>query len=389
MNLRSIVVALCLAASAAAQSAGFQDFSFANATGTGSSTISSRVYYPSTSSGTNAPLLAQLGGYPVVVFIHGQGLIGSDYDLFGDQLGSEGYVAVLPNTGKFAGGVVRSDAIALVSVLQTVNSTAGHFLEGALDMSRAGLAGHSVGGNSTVTVLASNPGYRAGLSFAPAYQGGAAAQVDVPLGVIHGTGDNVTPWQTTALRVFNQATSYTGVKFIYLFNGAGDHRNVVGLETGPIDLEVWARAATVTTGFFDRYLKGDCAGLAEVVGTSARSEPRLSDLYVEVEQPELWTVGAPVIGQTMRLELLAEQGDAGVMTAATTGSLNTRFGLLQLDFATLNTIFRGVPDADRLVTWDVPIPTSFAPGDVIPIQGFGLDNLGKFRLTGLHSIVLE
>ncbi len=169
--MRSLLVAFCLSLPIAAQSAGYQDFSFPNTTGQGSATIPSRVYYPATSSGLDAPLLPAPGGHPVVVFLHGQGRLGNDYSLAGDHLASRGYVVVLPNTGQFTGGVVRLDGIALFSVLQTINGVPGHFLEGALDMSRAGLAGHSVGGGNTVVALATDPGYVAGLCFAPLFPG--------------------------------------------------------------------------------------------------------------------------------------------------------------------------------------------------------------------------
>ena len=113
---------------------------------------------------------------------------------------------MLPNTGQFTAAIQRQDSIALFTILQTINASSGHFLEGALDMSRAGLTGHSMGGGNTVAVLASNPGYLAGFCFAPLYQGSATTnQVRVPLGIVHGKGDTVLPWRQHGLPTFDNA----------------------------------------------------------------------------------------------------------------------------------------------------------------------------------------
>ena len=386
MRLHSILAALLLVSFHSAQTAGYMDLSFANTTGAGSATIPARVYYPASASGAGAPLIPTPGGYPVVVFQHGQGRLGTEYTRAGDHLGSRGYVAVFPEAPQQQ----VADGIALFSLLQTAHGTPGHPLEGALDMGRAGIAGHSVGGGNTLRVLASNPGYLAGFCLAPFNPGAAiVGQVTVPLGVVHGRGDNVLAWAPHGRRIYNNAIAYTKLRCLYVMGDACDHDNVAGLSGNPVGLAVWQRVASATAGYFDAYLKSDASGLGEFLGTSARSDPNYDHLYAEVKEPELWTVGPPALGSTVLVELIGEPGPAAVMTGASTTAIPTAFGLLRLDPSTLNTPLRGMPDPNRLVTWTVQVPTSFVPGSLFPIQGFGLSSSGGLRLTDLWTLTIE
>ena len=390
--LRSAVLALLLLGPAHAQTAGYRDFDFANPTGSGSATIATRVYYPSPGSGPGAPIAARAGGHPVVVFVHGLGRVGDDYALLGDHLASAGFVVALPNTGQGQVGTARRDAAALFTILGLVHGTPGHELEGALDMTRAGLAGHSMGGRSTVQILAANPGFRAGLAFAPFDPGPATTgAVDVPFGLVHGSGDNVARWRNESQPLYVNTTNFTGLKFLYVFGDEADHDNVVGLGIGTstASQEIWARAARVMTGFFLRYLEDERDGLAEVVGLDARAEPRLKNLFAQVESPDMWLAGDAVPGQTVRVELMAEETPCGVMRAASTAAIPTPYGLLELSPATLATPLRGLPDIDRLAWWDVTVPATMSAGDVIFLQGFGRSIRGDYRLIELTPVTIR
>ena len=137
---------LSLLVSSPGQEAGYRALSFANTTGQGTSTLSARVYYPATVAGANTPMVTPPpGGYPVVVFLHGWLQLGTSYPRIGSFLARKGYVVVLNNTGQFSPSVQRDDAKAYFSALTAANAQPGNALQGALDMSRAGLTGHSVG----------------------------------------------------------------------------------------------------------------------------------------------------------------------------------------------------------------------------------------------------
>ena len=265
---------------------------FVNATGQGSSTLSARVYYPALVAGANAPMVAPpTSGYPVVVFLHGFTQLGTSYGRLGTYLSRRGYVVVLNNTGQFSPTVQANDAEAYFGALVAANAQAGGFFEGALDMSRAGLSGHSAGGSNTIQALADNPGYRCGCVFAPVDPGAAVtAQVDVPLSVIQGEGDLITPWLLSGLPVYNGATGILGLRTFYRLDLSGGHNNVSGLFLITVtDQAVWAASRRVLRGFFDYYLGVDQGGLDAVIGDRARAEPRLSELAVSLESPTLWT----------------------------------------------------------------------------------------------------
>jgi hypothetical protein len=271
----------------------------------------------------------------------------------------------------------------------TANGETGNFLKDALDMSRAGVSGHSMGGGSTASVLARNAGYAAGFCFAPLFPGDAvASQVRLPLGIAHGTGDTVLNWQTSALPLFQRSGSSTGIKALYLMNGDCNHSNVAGLAlTNQTHQQVWARCARVATGFFDRFLKERNEGLEEVLGPTARAEARLTSLYAEVETPELWNFGSTAIGQPTRLTIAGEPGAAAAFAAAGTAALNTPFGVLRLDPATIFPVFTGIVGQERLLSENLTIPNDPAlVGARVPLQAVALSKGASLRLSVLLSV---
>ena len=345
-----------------------------------------RVYYPALTAGQNAPMVTPpAAGYATVVFLHGLFTIGSSYSRLGKHLARKGYVAVMNETGAISPFQQADDGAALYHALIVANGQSGHVLQGALDMNRAGLCGHSVGAGNTVTVLASNPGYKAGLCFAPIYPGAATTnQVDVPLGIIQGTGDFVLIWSLTGLPMFNEATNFSGLKAFYLFGFSGGHNNVPGLfvvTSG--DSAVWQRSRRVMTGFFDRYLMDDVAQLDEVIGTTALAEPRLSAIYVEVEAPDVWLKGQPSIGQTVQIETSSEPGVVvyGAATA-TAGPIATPFGNLLLDPASMFVAYTAIATNARFSSVPLTIPNDVQLiGTQVAFQCLGLSNSGSYRLT--------
>ena len=335
--------------------AGYITTAFPNPSSQGTGFLTARVYYPALSTGFNAPLRVLAGGYPVIVFLHGYGGIGSFYSVLGKMFAEAGYVVVLGDTAQFSASTQVLDGSALFPALRNANNQAGNFLEGALDMSRAGVCGHSMGGGSTVNVLLHNPGYAAGFCFAPVSASSAA--VRVPLGVVHGTGDTTLAWATNGQAVYQQATNYTGMKFFYLLDNSCNHTNVAGLSlNSQTSLAVWDRCAAIAIGFFDRFLNDEPNGLEEIVGPTGRAEPRLVQVSVEVETPDIWQVGAAAIGQSTRISMVAEPGSALIFVAARTDSVPTPFGTLLLDPATLSVVHSGTIAADQLLSTTLPVP---------------------------------
>jgi pimeloyl-ACP methyl ester carboxylesterase len=394
--LHSLLVsclAFALSSDLFAQIAGYRNLTLPNPTSQGSSSLPVRIYYPATTAGQNAPIVTPpASGYPVVVFLHGLFQIGRAYSRLGNHLAKNGYVAVMNETGQFSPSLQADDGAALYHALVVANGQSGNVFQGALDMSRAGLCGHSVGGGNTLTVLASNPGYKAGLCYAPIYPGAStASQVEVPLAIIQGTGDLVLIWSLTGLPMFNDTTNFTGLKTFYLFGFSGGHNSVPGLYVVTSgDSAVWQRSRRVTTGFFDRFLMDEAAGLEEVIGAAALAEPLLSQIYVEVEEPDVWLTGQPAIGQTVQIQTSSEPGVVLYGAAAgTAGPIPTPFGDLLLDPASMFVPYTATVAASRFATVSLDIPNDVQLiGTQVAFQSLGLSNGGGYRLTSTATLVV-
>lgn len=386
--------ALALSCSVAGQEAGYRDLTFPNTTGQGSNTLSARVYYPATSSGSNAPMIPPpAGGYPVVVYLHGWTQTGASYSKLGSYLSRKGYVAVLNNTAQFSFSTQAADGKAYFGALSAANTQVGAFLEGALDMSRVGLSGHSAGGGNTITVLADNPGYRCGFVFAPIDPGaGTSAQVEVPLAVIHGEGDLVLLWQLTGLNIYNEATNARGLRTFYRMTFGCGHNNLVGLfHLTSTDQEVWRVSKRVMRGFFDHFLGVDQRGLDVVIGDSARAEPRLSELYLSVETPTLWTAGDAQLGQTVTMHVASEPGLVVLAASGGLGTpLPTPFGELVLDPSTLLTSWVSQVGAERYATTSLAIPSvPSLVGFQLALQALGVGTGAGSSLSGSAVVTVQ
>jgi dienelactone hydrolase len=379
-----------LAVSGAAQTThpvGWRDVPLPNATASGSPILQSRIYYPATQAGQNTPLLARSGGWPVLVFLHGLGALGRNYPDLANYVASRGYVAVMSDTAQSDNALQRLDGIALHPSLVAENARTTSFLFGALDMNHAAVSGHSLGGGNTVRVLASNPGYVAGVCFAPLAARTEAALVRVPLLILHGEGDTVLPWRTSALVNFDAATAFTGLKALYLLDSAATHGNVVIPGTSQTGREIFGRCAAAATGWLDRFLDGRAQGLEEVIGPRGRADLHLTELRLEVEAPEHWQWGSGRLATTQGMRITAEPGWTGLFVAARSASLPTPFGTLLLDPATL--VYLPVPavGASRLLDVGLPIPNDPAyVGAVLPFQALALGRGLALRLTGASEL---
>jgi dienelactone hydrolase len=167
------------------------------------------------------------------------------------------------------------DGTALYPTLVAENLDPASPFYGALDMKRAALHGYSMGAGNTLRILAANPGYSCGFVHAPTSSAATAApNIRVPFASVHGQGDTTASPNNSA-NLFNNSNNFTGTKTIYLFNTEVDHSNIISDALHrPPDAAVWARVRSVFLGFYETYLHGNAAGLEDVVGLTARAEPR-------------------------------------------------------------------------------------------------------------------
>jgi hypothetical protein len=384
---RTLASFLCSAAAISQGNAGYADLSFQNPTAQGTATLTATVYYPAMAPGRDAPLLPRAGGHPVVVFLHGLNVLGRGYGALGQRFAEQGYVVVLGNTALSSATTQINDGIAMFPALVQANGQAGHLLQGALDMGRAAVSGHSMGGSSTCGVLAANPGYRAGFCFSPGVAP-AAAQVHVPMGICHGTGDTFLDWQTFGVALYQGLVNVPVLKFFYVLGQDCTHGNVAGYtQNNQIDLDVFAASSQVALGFFDRFLLDDAAGLESVIGPTARAEARLFQLDTAIYSPQLWVVGNPRPGQTVTFTTAAAPGPAALFCALAEGNWPTPFGTALLDLTSLIEVSTGVAGIDHLWLSPLTIPNDAAlVGLQLPFQGLATSELGAFQVTGMVRV---
>ncbi|MCA8951217.1 MAG: hypothetical protein KDE27_17045 [Planctomycetes bacterium] len=396
----TFLVSLLLIATASAQ-VGWRDEALPNPTTGGSATLLARCYYPALQSGQNAPLLPRPGGYPIVVFLHGYGGLGRNYPDLGERLAAAGYLAVLSDTAMTDPTLQAADAAALLPALALENQRIGAFLYGALATDRAALAGHSMGGGNTVRTLATNPGYRTGIGFAPWAGQGSGTQswfpsafaplVAVPLLLLHGEGDTTLNWQTTAQAYYDRATAYTDAKVFVRLDGDCTHSNVARLtpSSGLVDRAVFDRSLTTAIGWLDAVLGDDPRGLEQVVGPTLRAAPHFAEVAVAIRAPQLWTVGEPRVGGAIGFRLAGEPGIAALALALTAGNVATPIGTLVLDPATTVVIATAPVGATNLQLTPYPIPADAAlVGLRVFAQGAASTDGGGLRLSnGLDFVI--
>lgn len=380
---------LLLAAPLAAQTfaVGIRDVSLPNTTGQGSGNLTARVHYPAVAAGTNAAVLPRAGGWPVVVYLHGFAATGNNYAPVGNALAANGFVAVMSNTMQFDNQGQEYDGRALYSALVAANATTGGPFVGALDMGNCGLLGHSMGGGNVGNVLAINPGYRAGFCMAPVPpRGSNAANIRVPLGIVAGQGDAITPVATNAQPYYAGLTNYAACKCYYLMNGDCTHLNVCAFSLiTATDNAVFARSMAITIGWFDRWLRNGPLGLDAVFGPTPRGDARLISATQQFVAPQAFASGLFGVGQTTRLSVAAEAGFAGVGFATSLAPASpTPFGDLLLDAssATLQwSGFTGTGAATQRLDVSVAVPVDpVFSGFPFAVQALGLDRSGALRL---------
>lgn len=374
-----------------------RDVSWPNTTGLGSPALDARVHYPIVPGSQTAELLPNPDGYPVVVFLHGFGMLGSDYNRLGNMLAEEGFVAVMLNTAQYSYTQMEADARAIYGAISAANSEPGNFFEGALQADCVGLLGHSMGGaviayvlDSSPSAAQSNPGYLCGLGMAPVNPAIAVASttVEVPIGLVSGQGDTLTPPAAHAVPYYNSLAPTEGLKFHYEMGASCTHMNMVGFTTNKPD--IFDRTSRIAVGFFGQFLGGSVTGLEASLGLDGISDPNLANLEMDAAVPQSWSDGPLRLGTSTRISVAAEAGFAGLLAAQATASATvTSFGPLLLDPASAFSIVETYIPGERLdVVLTVPnslelLGTSFA------VQGAGPTVNSVFQLGSAISFVIE
>ncbi len=332
-------------ASAQIQPVGFVDQVVANPTQTGSRGIAVRVYYPASASGQNTTMsLAPSKGYPVVVWMGGFGRVGHDYPSLCNFIAGNGYVVVALDSTTNDLQLQRDDGMALFPALKQVTEDPRARFHGAFDMRRVALAGHSMGGGNVVRVLAKNPGYRMGVGYA-AWQGPVingvsfphqyAKDVKVPMLLLHGEGDTIIPWKSSAKLYQDRLVNTTKFAVLHRMNSNCDHANLVSLlPTHAASMQVFFESMNVTLAALKLELGEVRRALDGVVGEIARGHAHFADQDVRLERAAVWAENKAQLGQRVVVKAVGGKGEL-FLAAGVRGQLSTPWGTLGIKPASL------------------------------------------------------
>ena len=234
-------------------------------------TIETLVLYPARGEPAGAAVPgappAAAGPYPVVVFLHGAGLSGEDYQRAIEPWAEAGYIVVAP-TAPLGGLGLQQSAAARVAdapnhpqdvrfALAEVPDAIDAAIRAIADFDRVAVVGKSLGAGTALAVAfdpcCTNDVIRGVVAMAGLVSPLVTSDTAMPTLVVHGDADEIVPY-SDGRTTFDAAPE---PKFFLTLFGT-THAPTLAIEpAGPTDDAVIA----TTTDFFDRYLKSDEAAL--------------------------------------------------------------------------------------------------------------------------------
>lgn len=252
----------------------------------GGDTFTAQLYYPATSTGDDTPYDGSGAPYPAVTFGHGFTIHPDYYRSTMEHLASHGYLVVAPEsytTIWFPSHQGFADDFRYsLDYLQARNADSGSWLYGQVDTAHFGMAGHSMGGGSSILAAAVDARVRAVATLAAADTNPSAIDqmpnVDAPVRLLAGDEDGTVDWETNTQAMYDAAHAPRQLPLIL----GGWHcgfldEDVLFCDSGTLpraqQLEI-TRRELVT--FFDLYLKPDEDPWREVWGPERGDDPRLA-----------------------------------------------------------------------------------------------------------------
>lgn len=251
-------------------------------------TLVVRIFYPSQGSRSLRPVQdasadRSAAPYPLIIFAPGFGASPMDYQALLVEWASAGYVVVEPSfpltSADTSGGADLADYVNqpadmsfVVSQLTAQAQGSSGIVAGLIDPNSVGAAGHSLGGVTTIGLVANtcchDQRIRAAVIMsgdAITFPSGEVKYPPIPLLFVHGNADPVVPYAASVV-AFNDAN----VPKALLTIDGGNH----GSPVNPAG-SAFSSVVRTTTAFFDLNLKHEASASARL---RTAAEPQVTTL---------------------------------------------------------------------------------------------------------------
>ncbi|HLM96931.1 MAG TPA: neocarzinostatin apoprotein domain-containing protein [Acidimicrobiales bacterium] len=253
--------------------------------------------------------------YPLIVFAHGFGGSVDGYQALLLRWAEAGYVVAAPlfplTRDSAPGGPDLADfanqpadlSFVITQVLQE-SARSGDPLYKMVDAHRIGAAGHSLGGVTILGLVANTCCRDARVTAAVVMSGDPitfpTGKVDFssapPLLLVHGDADQAVPY-SASIDAFNSAKAPKGLLTIR----GGDHDSPVRPTGKPFPSVV-----RTTVGFFDRYLKQQSTGVADLASDASRGATILAFEYRPGQH--VYLAAPPTVARNRRATVSPSRG---------------------------------------------------------------------------------
>ncbi|MBK9128237.1 MAG: dienelactone hydrolase family protein [Phycisphaerales bacterium] len=293
-----------------------------------STTFNARLHYPATGAGGQNAAFDPTGGpYPAISFGHGFLQPVTQYQSTCQHLATHGYFVIasesegglFPSHANFA-----ADLRHCLTWLEQQNANPASLYFQAIETQAFGLSGHSMGGGASILAAAADPRVRVVANLAAAETNPSAiaamANVSVPVVLISGTQDSITPISTNTQPMYSAGAAPKQLPAILGgFHCGFTDGSFIGCDSGGISRsQQLAITRRLLTQSFDLYLKGDPTHWRSVWGPER-------DLATDVTT----SAASGILVGPLDLTIAACPGSVATapLTVTNTGSFSTSYSL--------------------------------------------------------------
>ena len=250
-------------------------------------TLNTIIYYPSVLEGSETQIDTLHGPYQVIAFGHGFFMQNSYYISHFKHLASYGYVVIAPQFPDNNHLQLAYDLIFCVDYIKTQNSVSTSRFYNLIDLTKAGLSGHSMGGGASLLAAANDSTITVAAPLAAAETNPSAInvmnQIKGVVYLISAQNDGITPPPQNQILMYNNANP---IKALPLIKGA-NHTKFMDTRiwdwTDPNGYLTASQQLAITKKYlasiFNLFLKEDSSYFKYAFGDLAQSDTSIIFQY--------------------------------------------------------------------------------------------------------------